>query len=394
MIYNFDERIDRRNTFCTKWENFKRIGNPNALPMWIADTDFPCCEAVLRAVREESLSPRYDKAAVDPELFRVTAKWMYRHYRWAAEERQMLFAPGVIPALNAAIQALSAPGDGVIIQQPAYGTFTRSVLGNGRKVCANNMNLINGRYMPDFEELERLSSKKDTKLLIFCNPHNPTGRSFTHEELVRIVEICAKCNITILSDEIHADLVYEGAGHIPVASLSPEAALRTVTFTSPSKVFNIAGLRAAVTTAANPILYRRLKAQLKCNGADIPNPYGNAAYIAAYTGGEEYLRQMKLYLKGNIDYLDRYLRAKMPRIKLIYPDATFITWLDCRELHMDFIDLEDFMLNRCLVATSPGSSFGEAGKGFFRFNIGFPRSLVSTALDQICGQYQLLPCAT
>ena len=302
MKYNFDEIINRKNTISSKWDNVgPRTGNADALPMWVADMNFRCPEPVIEAVKKRAEFGIYGYPYLVPEFKEVTKSWVQRRYGWTIDESSVIFAASIIPALFNCVQALTKPGEKVVIQRPVYYPFSYAIEDNGRVISNNSLILKNGRYEMDFEDLEKRLADPDTHLMILCNPHNPTCRVYTAEELKTVGELCVKYNVTLFSDEIHADFVYEGHKHISVASLSPEIADHTITAIAPSKTFNLAGMRSACLIISNPELRKTMEKKFSDNRSALIPTFGLDAYIAAYRYGDEYVDQLIPYLQKNID---------------------------------------------------------------------------------------------
>lgn len=391
MKYNFDEIINRKNTISSKWDNVgPRTGNPNALPMWVADMDFRCPEPVIEAVKKRAEFGLYGYPYLIPEFKEVTQAWVKRRYHWDIETSSVIFAASVIPALFNCVQALTKPGDKVVIQRPVYYPFSYAIEDNGRVISNNSLILKDGRYEIDFEDLEKRLADADTHLMILCNPHNPTGRVYTPQELKTMGELCLKHHVTLFSDEIHADFIYKGHTHTSVASLSPEIAANTITAIAPSKTFNLAGMRAACLIISNPDLRKAMEKVFSDNRSALVPTFGLDAYIAAYRCGDEYVDQLVPYLQKNIEYLDTYLKEHMPKIKLIQPEGTYLMWLDCRELGLDDGQLDQFFIHDAEVAVDKGYWFGSEGSGFMRMNIACPKAYVQQALAQLQKEYDKL----
>lgn len=388
MKYDFDQIIERRNTYSSKWDNVgPRVGNPDALPMWVADMDFRVPEPVIEALRRRVEHGIFGYPFLPAEFRQAVQRWMRVRHGWDISCEHVIFCSGIVSALYNAVQALTKPGEKVLIQQPVYYPFSDSTRDNGRQISANPLLLKNGRYEIDFADLEARAADPDTHLMILCNPHNPVGRVYTREELLRIGQICLRHGVTILSDEIHSDFIYPGHRHIPMASLSPEIAHITITAVAPSKTFNLAGLRTAALIVSDPELRKTLSHTFDQNRSACVNTFGLDAFIAAYTQGEEYLDQLLDYLWGNVQYLDQYLKEHMPKIRLIAPEGTYLMWLDCRELGLDDEALDRFFIYDAAVAVDRGHWFGAGGSGFMRLNIACPRATVTQALTQLQAIY-------
>lgn len=389
MIYDFDEIIDRHNTASSKWDNVgARVGNPDALPMWVADTDFRCPQPVVDAVIERAQHPIYGYPFVTKDFAQATCSWVARRHGWQMETDWIVFATGIVPVFNTMIQAITEPGDKVIISRPVYHPFGFAIDDNFRELSDNSLIYENGRYTIDFEDLEERARDPKAKLMIVCNPHNPVGRAWSEEELYRMSEICQRNGVVVICDEIHSDLMLYGHKHIPMGMLGTEEMKNNViTCYAPSKTFNIAGLRGSAVVVPNPELRKKLNAQFKMNRSIQQNIFAVPALVAAYNQCEDYVEQLLPYLEKNFNFLDSYLKEKMPRIKMVKPEATYLAWLDCTELGISGDELAHFIIHDCRVAVSRGDGFGQEGKNFFRLNVGCPTSVLKEGLDRIYEQY-------
>lgn len=384
----FDKVIERRGTGSTKWDNLTmRVSNPNALPMWVADSDFACAQPIVDAIVKRAAHPIYGYAYVPPEFAQVTASWLSRRHDWQIDPDWVLFSPGVVPALSLAVQTFTEPGDEVIIQRPVYHPFSNVVRENGRNVSSNQLIWRDGRYEVDFVDLERRAKSPKAKLMLLCSPHNPCGRVFTEQELARMVEICIENHVLIVSDEIHADIVYKGHVHTVVAGLNPLWGRHVITCHAPSKTFNIAGLEASAVIVPDKALRDRMRRALETAHINVPNAFAMAGYLAAYSQCDEYLNKQLEYLEANVEYVDRVLREKMPKIHLVEPEATYLLWLDCRELGLSAAEITEFFVEEAAIAINPGDLFGPEGAGFVRINIACPRAIVEQAMRQLKEAY-------
>lgn len=391
MTYQFDRVINRKGTCSSKWDNVgPRIGNADALPMWVADMDFPAPQPVIDAVRRRAESGIYGYAYLPPEFEAATARWMRVRHNWDISGGTVSYASSILPILFSAVQAFTQPGDSVILQRPVYYPFLQAVENQGRVISNTALVLENDRYEIDFEDLERRAADPRAKLMLLCSPHNPVGRVFSEEELERVGKICLKHQVLLVSDEVHSDFIYPGHRHTPMASISPELAANTITAIAPSKTFNTAGLRAAAMITFDRELGIRMNTTLQNNRAASISTFGLDAYIAAYSSGEEYLEQLLAYLTGNIRCLDETLKTVAPKIKLIQPEGTYLMWLDCRELGLDDAALDDFFTNQAAVGLDKGFWFGKEGSGFMRMNIACPRATVEEAMTRIQKAYARL----
>ncbi|ERK56852.1 MULTISPECIES: MalY/PatB family protein [Oscillospiraceae] len=390
MVYDFDEIIDRHNTASSKWDNVgPRVGNPDALPMWVADTDFRCPQPVVDAVMKRAAHPVYGYPFVTPDFKKATVDWVEKHHGWKMDPEWLVFTTGIVPVFNTMIQALSQEGDHIIISRPVYHPFGFAIDDNRRVISDNSLIYENGCYTIDFEDLRRRAEDPRAKLMIISNPHNPVGRVWTEEELTEMSRICADNGVVVICDEIHSDLMLYGHKHIPMGMLGDEKMRNNViTCYAPSKTFNCAGLRGSAVVVPNPELRKLLNERFKMNRSIQQNIFAVPALVAAYTQCEDYLEQLLVYLEKNVDFLRTYLKEKMPKIKLVEPEATYLMWLDCSELGISGDELANFLIQDCKVAVSRGDGFGQEGKNFIRLNIGCSTAVLKQGLDQIFQQYQ------
>ena len=382
-MWNFDEQVNREGSGCIKYDLRKEtFGKSDVIPMWVADMDFLTPEFIVRALQERLNHNIYGYSLRSPQYYGSIISWHKRRHNWAIEKDWIIFTPGVVPALNMATLAFTNPGDSVIVQPPVYFPFFSAVESHGRKLIYNRLAETADGWRMDFDALEK-SIENNTKMLILSNPHNPVGRVWTREELVKITEICLRHNLLILSDEIHCDLVLPGYTHVPVASLSPETAERTVTCIAPSKTFNLAGMSTSSIIIANPALrkeFRKITDSLHISNGNI---FGTVASEAAYTSGDQWLDELLTYIDGNIEFTVDYLGKMLPEIIPSVTEATYMIWLDCRKLGMKGSELMNFFVNRAGIGMNEGSSFGPGGEGFMRMNVATTRAVLNRALENI-----------
>lgn len=389
MKYDFDQVIDRYGTQSSKWDNVGvRVGNPYALPMWVADTDFVCPAPVVEAVRKRAEHPIFGYPFIPQEFNDATIRWVKKQHGWDIQSSWIVFTTGIVPVLNTMIQEFTQPGDEVIIQGPVYHPFGNAIRDNDRVISSNALLFDGHKYTIDFDDLERRAQR--AKLMIFCSPHNPVGRVWTREELTKIADICERHNLILISDEIHSDLVYPGHEHISIASMSEKTAARTVTCYAPSKTFNIAGLRSSGVVIPNQDIRARMCKRFQCNRAIQQNIFAVPGYVAAYTQCDDYLEQLIPYLDANVSYTLEYFEKHMPKIRALRPEAMYLLWLDCHDMKMSDAELEQFFVHRAGVAVNKGTMFGPEGSGFMRINVGCPRATLETGLDRLHAEYQKL----
>ena len=378
MPYDFDRIIERRNTESNKWHKYP----PDVLPLWVADMDFASPEPVIRALRERVEHGVFGYGVEQPELHQVIQDRFLKRFGWTVEPEAMVLMPGVTPGNNTACRAFGGPGDGVLMQLPVYPPILR--LPDNVGMSRDGAGLIRGtegRYTIDFDALERAITPR-TRMFLLCNPHNPVGRVFTREELLRMAEICLRHGLIICADEVHGDLIYTGHSHVPIASLDPEIEARTVTLLAPSKTFNLAGLKTSLAVIPNRALREKFMAA-RADMVQTGNILGYTAMLAAYRDGQPWLDELLRYLESNRDFLVKYVRTNFPGIEMGIPEGTYLAWLDCRRAGIPSNDPFTFFLESGRVAFNDGATFGRGGEGFVRLNFGCPRSLLIQGLERM-----------
>ena len=374
---NFDQIINRRDTESVKWNWYAE----DVLPMWVADMDFRSPEPVIDTLRDRVDHGIFGYGKTPDELNKAIAEHLANRQNWVVEEEAICFISGVVTGFTHAIYSLTEPGDRILIQTPVYSPILKAARATGRVsvesvlVCGDD-----GCYEIDFDDFEAKAAS-GVKLFILCNPHNPVGRVFSRDELLRMAEICLRYGILICSDEIHGDLIFSESEHIPVASLSPEISEITVTYFAPSKTFNLAGLSTSVYVAQNSELRSRLAESMKMILGH-PNIIGMQAALAAYRDGQAWLESVLAYLEANRDYLVRFVEEELPGISVWKPEGTYLAWLDCRELAVD-PSPHQFFLDEARVGLNDGMDFGISGRGFVRLNFGCPRLLLEDGLNRM-----------
>lgn len=382
MKYNFDTVVPREGTFCEKYDQRQRIfGRSDVIPMWVADMDFASPAPVLEAIARRLQHPILGYSYRSDSYWQSIVEWVDRRNGWKIDPSWLEFVPGVVPGLVLALRAFTQPGDGVVIQPPVYHPFARQTRLNDRVVINNPVRLVGNRYEIDFEDLDHKLA--GAKVFLMSNPHNPTGRVFTREELIRIGELCVKHDVLILADEIHSDLIYQPHKHIHIASLDERFAARTLTFIAPSKTFNLAGLSTASVIIPNATLLRQFRYEISKLHADQGSIFGTIALEAAYRYGEEWLDELLGYLKGNIDYVLTFLQEKMPSVRAVRPEGTYLMWIDFSAWPMSHEELTRFMIEKADLGLNEGSMFGEEGRGWMRMNIATRRDVVRQAMTQL-----------
>jgi cystathionine beta-lyase len=380
MPYNFDEMIDRRNTDSSKWKWYP----PDVLPMWVADMDFRAPEPVLARLREIVDHGVFGYEFPPPEWFGFVCERMEKLYGWKITPEMVITTPGVVSGFNVAARAVCEPGEALLMQPPVYFPFLQVHERVGaQRQYAPLLEHAHGhelRYSIDFGAFEAAITPA-TRLFLLCHPHNPTGQVFTRDELARMAEICLRHNVTICSDEIHSELLLRGAGHVPTAMISPEVEQQTITLVAPSKTFNLAGLFCSFAIIPNPELRARYKKV--CEEQILhSNSFGIAAAKAAFQHGDEWLAGLRAYLTANRDALVEFVRGQLPGVRTTLPDATYLGWLDCRDLNLQPSPFK-FFLEAAKVALADGAMFGPGGEGFVRLNFGCPRATLMEGLERM-----------
>ncbi|MET0356768.1 MAG: PatB family C-S lyase [Cellvibrio sp.] len=382
MLFDFDKPVSRENTNSVKFDGRQYyFGTKDVAPVWVADMDFAVPECVTRALHDRLQHPVFGYTLYPESLYDSIIQWFWRRHQWKIEREWILMAPGVVPSLFAAVQAFSKEGEGVIVQPPVYFPFFSAVTTNQRKLILNPLCQINGRHEIDFEHLERCA-KDGAKLLMLCTPHNPVGRVWTEPELQKVLDIARKYNLTILSDDIHCDLIYAGNTHTMLGKLA-QPGDKIITTVAPNKTFNIPGLGLSALIIPDATQRKAMKQAFETLHASNTNPFSITAFEAAYSGGDEWLNALMKYLEKTRDFVADYLTSNIPKIKLTKPEATYLLWLDCREMEMTDSQLRDFFVKECKVGMNPGTVFGDRGTGFMRMNIGTRKAAIEQILLSI-----------
>jgi cystathionine beta-lyase len=396
MKYDFDTEIDRRGTNATKWELIQEgqdphcwectdrfYGEDRTLPMWVADMDFVSPRPVVEALVARAQHGIYGYSSTTDSYFDAVIHWMRRRQGWEVARQWICVAPGVVPALNLLVSALVSRGEKVLIQPPVYHPFYRAVRNNGATLVTNPLLYEDGRYQMDYADLEQKAADPQVKMAILCSPHNPVGRVWSREELIRFGEICIANDVLVVSDEIHGDLILNGRHFVPFAGISEDFAQHSITCTAPSKTFNLAGLGVSNIVIPYGELRSRFDKTLRGHGLSGINAFGVIAAEVAYNHGEDWLDQVLDYIAGNLATLQAYVERRIPEITVIPPEGTYLVWLDCRRLGLDKWALKHLMLQEARVYLDDGFIFGPDGEGFQRINIACPRAVLMDALARI-----------
>lgn len=381
--YNFDEIIERRGTNCIKFDAIKeRFGNENLVPLWVADMDFRTPDFIVNAIKKRCEHEIFGYTYGSDTYFNSIIEWVHYKHNWKIQREWLSYIPGIVKGIGFVLQCFTHPGDKVIIQPPVYHPFRIVPESMGRKVVYNPLKLVNGVYEMDFDQLESVIDES-CKVLILCNPHNPGGVVWPKDSLIRLAEICKKHHILVISDEIHAEMAYPQFTHHPFATVSAEAAACSITFMAPSKTFNIAGIVTSYSIVPNEEIRKKFYAFLEAGELGDGTIFAYTATEAAYTYGAEWLQQMRMYITENVRFVDDFLKTHLPKIKVYPPQASFLVWLDCRELNLDQKELVHLFQDKAGLLLNDGSMFGPGGEGYMRLNIGCPRSLLESALSAL-----------
>lgn len=385
MKFDFDLTIDRSRTASLKWDHIPAIfGVEDALPMWVADMDFAAPPAVVRAMHNRVEHGVFGYTLQTDSYREAISNWMNVRHNWSIQPQWIQFCPGVVPALSLIVESFTEPDDQVIIQTPVYPPFYSVVKDHGRELVLNPLQVNDqGDYEMDFEDLERSLSGGRVKMIILCSPHNPVGRVWTREELSRLATLCEQYDVLVVSDEIHADLIYQAGSHTPFAALSEDAMNRSFICTAPSKTFNIAGLNTANIIIPNDKLRRRFEKALQKYALGSITPMGAAATEAAYREGGEWLDGLLTYLRGNMEYIKDYLEQHIPEVKVTLPEATYLLFIDFRGLGMAQEDLNRFLVQKAKIGMNNGITFGKNAEGFMRMNVACTRATAQEAMTRL-----------
>ena len=379
MKYDFDKITQRRGTNSYKWDS---TDDKEVLPMWVADMDFPTAPCIINALEKRVEHGLFGYTRVPEEYYDAVISWFSRRHHWKPKREWFIYTSGVVPALSAVIKALTNVGDKVLTLTPVYNCFFSSIRNNGCELDSCALRYENNTFSIDYEDLERRAADPKTTLMLLCNPHNPSGRMWTREELRRIGDICIKNNVVVVADEIHCELVHPGFTYTPFASVSEEFQKHSVTCVAPSKAFNIAGLQIANIIVENDEWRQRIDKAININEVCDVNPFGVIATIAAYNEGEEWLNQLLQYIHGNYLFFKDYCEEHLPQLPVAPLEGTYLAWMDCRSLGIPSEELEEELMKEAKLWLNAGSMYGKEGEGFMRWNLACPRQLVKEGLER------------
>ena len=379
MDFNFDEIINRKGTHAIKWNS----GQDGVLPMWVADMDFRTAPVVIEALQKRLDHGIFGYTETPPEFYNAIVNWWTRRHDFTLQTAWIVPTIGVLPSLSAAVRALTQAGEKVVVQPPVYNHFYHTIANCGRTLVENKLAYTDGRYQIDFDDLDQKTADPEVRLLIISNPHNPVGRVWSKNELQQIGDICIKNQVTVISDEIHSDLVYAGSRHFPFASLGEMYSKQSITLASPSKTFNLAGLQVGYVFTENAEFRNGIKKVLSSQEMELLSPFAIEALISAYHGGDIWLEALKSYLFANYLHLKTYFSEHLPAVKVAPLEATYLVWLDFSFLSKPALEISEALLEKHQLWVNPGDMYGEAGAGFIRINIACPRALLDEGLQKI-----------
>ncbi len=377
-VYDFDKITNRKSTFSIKW-----CGPKDELPMWVADMDFQTAPEIMKALQKRLSNGIFGYTYVPDEWYKAYQSWWKKRHNLTIEKDSLIFTTGVVPAISTAVRKLTTPAENVLIQTPVYNVFTNSIVNNGRKVLESKLVYSKGKYSIDWKDLETKLSDPQTSLMILCNPHNPIGKIWNRQTLSKIGNLCAKYNVTVISDEIHCDLTDPDKEYVPFASVSKTCADISVTCMAPTKCFNIAGLQTAAVMVPNKNLRHKIWRALNTDEVAEPNVFAIDAAIAAFSKGGSWLDALRKYIKSNKDRVREYIAKNIPDISVIPSEATYLLWIDCSKITDDSVALNNFIYKKTKLYLANGAQYGGNGNLFLRFNPACPRQLLDEGLSRL-----------
>lgn len=379
MNYNFDEIIERRNTNSVKWDFFA----DDILPMWVADMDFKIAPEIQKAISDKASSGMMGYQFLSEDFKLSTINWLQKHYDFAVSADKILPVPGMLLGVSAIVRTFLGKDEKIILQPPVYDHFFDTVKNSGAETVYNDLIYNDNSYFIDFDDLELKTSDPSVKFLLFCNPHNPVGKVWKENDLRKIAEICSKNNVIVISDEIHSDLVFEGFKHIPFAKIAAEYDLISFTLGSPCKTFNLSGLSAAYIISDKKNDLEKVRKTLQQQETEWINVFSETAFISAYSSGEYWMLEMKKYIFNNYHFAKSYIDEKIPQIKAVQAESTYLMWLNCKNVNLKSAILEEKLISEAKLKLNAGSRYGLAGEGFLRINIACPREILAEGLKRL-----------
>lgn len=376
--YDFDKIIDRRSSWAEKWHI-----KDGELPMWVADMDFETAPEIKEMLIDRLQVGAYGYSFVPDEWYDAYISWWERRHHLKIQKNELIFSTGVIPTISSTVRKLTTANENVVIMTPVYNVFYNCIVNNGVRVLESRLIMKDGRWAIDFEDLERKLADPQTSLLLFCNPHNPVGRIWTKDEMTQIGELCFKYNVTVISDEIHCDIVDPDKEYIPFASVSETCRDISITTIAPSKTFNLAGMASSAAFVPNKFLRHKVWRQLNTDECGEPSFMAVTAAVAAFTKGEEWLKELNSYIYDNKTYCEDFIRNNIPGVTVLHSEATYLIWLDCREITGGRMDLAHFIRKKTGLFISRGEIYGAGGQGFLRINLACPRSMIIDGMERL-----------
>ena len=385
MKYNFNERIDRSENHSAKWAEMEmKFGRSDLIPMWVADMDIKAAPEIIESMKKKVEQEIFGYVYRPDSYYKIATEWLKKRFGYEISPSSLIHSPGVVPSMSILVKMLTKTTDKILIQTPVYPPFASAVKDNGRELVENPLiKDEKGYYTIYFEDLEKKLSLDEVKLFILCNPHNPVGRVWKKEELLKMGELCKKYNVRILADEIWRDLIMPGYKHTPMASLSKDIEDITITLFSPTKSFNLAGLQASFATFPRAEERKEFDNILGQMDVKRNNPFSLVAFETAYEKCEDWLEELILHIDGNMQYVVDFISEKLPEIKVVKPEGTYLMWLDFNGTKIPQDKIQEFLINEAKVAMNDGGSFGSNGKGFARMNVACPRYMVEEAMERI-----------
>lgn len=374
--YDFDKIVDRRETYSYKWDI-----KENEVPMWVADMDFRTAPEIVKALEERVSNGIFGYTYIPDEWNEAYVNWWKKRHHFEMEKENLIFSTGVVPAISSAVRKLTTANENVVLLTPVYNIFFNSIINNGCRVSESALIYEDYQYRIDFEDLEERLKDPQTSLLIFCNPHNPIGKIWTKEEMERVGELCKEHHVTVISDEIHCDIVDPGYEYIPFASVSDTCKDISITCLAPSKTFNLAGLHTACVYVSNPVLRHKMYRALNTDEVAEPNAFAMQATIAAFSKGENWLQELCCYIKENKSYATDFIEKELPDVKVVSGPATYLLWVDCRNVGKSGVNIAEFIREKTGLYVSPGEHYGKAGKDFIRINLACPLANVKKGME-------------
>ena len=377
MPYDFDKPVDRRNTHSLKWDV-----KEHELPMWVADMDFQTAPEIQAAIQERAAHGVFGYSIVPEEWYQAYMDWWQRRHVFSMEKEWLVFCTGVVPAISSMVRKLTTVGENVLVQTPVYNIFFNSIVNNGRNIVESPLQYDGNTYHMDFEDLEQKLSDPQTTLMILCNPHNPIGRIWNREELGRVGDLCRKHRVIVISDEIHCDLTSPGQEYIPFVFASESCRNNSITCIAPTKAFNLAGMQTAAVVVPDPCLRHKVWRGLNTDEVAEPNSFAVEAAVAAFTKGEAWLNALREYIQENKNFVEDYLKKEVPQIRPVSSQATYLMWLDCRDMPGCATEFTQYLRKHTGLYLSEGRQYGESGSSFIRMNVACPRSQLQEGLKR------------